>query len=105
MILSTAKWVKRRARAPRAWIRSAAGSALALVGPEQRARVSKNSKTGKAIDYSLKGWPALIRFLDDGRFSMTNTAAERQLHVIAIGRNNWILAGFDERVLLTSSIV
>jgi hypothetical protein len=47
----------------------------------------------------------LIRFLDDGRFSMTNTAAERQLHVIAIGRNNWILAGFDERVLLTSSIV
>ncbi|MFZ1150921.1 MAG: transposase [Xanthobacteraceae bacterium] len=47
----------------------------------------------------------MIRFLDDGRFSMTNTAAERQLHVIAIERNNWILAGFDERVLLTSSIV
>jgi Transposase IS66 family len=46
----------------------------------------------------------LIRFLDDGRFSMTNTVAERQLHVIAIGRN-CILAGFDERVLLTSSIV
>jgi hypothetical protein len=80
------------------------GSALALLGPEQRARVSKNSKTGKAVDYSLKDWPALIRFLDDGRFSMTNTVAERQLHVIAIGRN-CILAGFDERVLLTSSIV
>jgi transposase len=34
---------------------------------EQRARVSKNSETGKAIDYSLKRWSALIRFLDDGR--------------------------------------
>jgi hypothetical protein len=31
---------------------------------------------------------------------MTNTVTERQLHVIAIGRNDWILAGFDERVLL-----
>ena len=28
---------------------------------EQRARVSKNSETGKAIDYSLKRWPAFTR--------------------------------------------
>jgi transposase len=39
---------------------------------EQRARVSKNSETGKAIDYSLKRWSALIRFLDDGRICMSN---------------------------------
>ena len=36
---------------------------------EQRARVSKNSETGKAIDYSLKRWAALTRFLDDGRLA------------------------------------
>jgi transposase len=29
---------------------------------EQRAWVFKNSETGKAIDYSLKRWSALIRF-------------------------------------------
>ena len=46
---------------------------------EQRARVSKNSDTGKAIDYSLKRWTALTRFLDDGRLCMTNNAAEREL--------------------------
>jgi transposase len=34
---------------------------------EQRARVSKNSDTGKAIEYSLKRWTALTRFLVDGR--------------------------------------
>ncbi len=34
---------------------------------EQRARVSKHSETGKAIDYSLKRWTALTGFLDDGR--------------------------------------
>jgi transposase len=46
---------------------------------EQRGRVSKNSETGKAIDYSLKRWPALTRFLDDGRLCMSNNAAEREL--------------------------
>lgn len=72
------------------------GSALALIGPVQRARVCKNSETGMLSSVGLR-W---MRFLDDGRFSMTNTVAERQLHVIAIGRN-WILAEFGERVLRT----
>ena len=63
---------------------------------EQRGRVSKNSDTGKAIDYSLKRWAALTRFLDDGRLCMTNNAAERELRAIAIGRRNWTFAGSDE---------
>ena len=63
---------------------------------EQRARVSKNSDTGKAIDYSLKRWVALARFLDDGRLCMTNNAAERELRAVAIGRRNWTFAGSDE---------
>jgi transposase len=63
---------------------------------EQRARVSKNSDTGKAIDYSLKRWTALTRFLDDGRLCMTNNAAERELRAIAVGRRNWTFAGSDE---------
>jgi transposase len=63
---------------------------------EQRARVSKNSETGKAIDYSLKRWTALTRFLDDGRLCMTNNAAERELRAIAVGRRNWTFAGSDE---------
>jgi transposase len=63
---------------------------------EQRARVSKNSETGKAIDYSLKRWAALTRFLDDGRLCMSNNAAERELRAIAVGRRNWTFAGSDE---------
>jgi transposase len=63
---------------------------------EQRTRVSKNSDTGKAIEYSLKRWTALTRFLDDGRLCMTNNAAERELRAIAIGRRNWTFAGSDE---------
>jgi transposase len=63
---------------------------------EQRDRVSKNSETGKAIDYSLKRWSALTRFLDDGRLCMSNNAAERELRAVAVGRRNWTFAGSDE---------
>ena len=62
----------------------------------QRARVSRNSETGKAIDYSLKRWSALTRFLDDGRLCMSNNAAERELRAVAVGRRNWTFAGSDE---------
>ena len=53
---------------------------------EQRARISKHSETGKAIDYSLKRWAAFTRFLDDGRLCMSNNAAERELRAVAMGR-------------------
>lgn len=63
---------------------------------EQRARVSRNSEIGKAIDYSLKRWSVLTRFLDDGRLCMSNNAAERELRAVAVGRRNWTFAGSDE---------
>ena len=63
---------------------------------EQRARVSKNSETGKAINYSLKRWNAFARFLDDGRLCMSNNAAEREMRAVAVGRRNWTFAGSDE---------
>jgi transposase len=63
---------------------------------EQRARVSKHSDTGKALDYSLKRWSALTRFLNDGRLCLSNNAAERELWAVAVGRKNWTFAGSDE---------
>ena len=62
----------------------------------QRARLSSKSETAKAIDYALKRWTALTRFLDDGRLCMSNNAAERALRCIAVGRRNWTFAGSDE---------
>jgi transposase len=63
---------------------------------QQRAKLSGKSETAKAIDYSLKRWPALTRFLDDGRLCLSNNAAERALPGIAVGRHNWTFAGSDE---------
>jgi len=63
---------------------------------QQRAKLSPKSETARAIDYSLKRWPAFARFLDDGRLCMSNNAAEREIRAIAIGRHNWTFAGSDE---------
>ena len=62
---------------------------------EQRAKLSPKNELAKAIDYSLKRWAALTRFLDDGRLCLSNNAAERALRCIAVGRNNWTFAGSD----------
>ena len=44
---------------------------------EQRRKLSSKSDTAKAIDYSLKRWAALTRFLDDGRLCMSNNAGHQ----------------------------
>jgi transposase len=63
---------------------------------EQRAKLSGQSETAKAIAYSLTRWAALTRFLDDGRLCMSNNAAEREIRAVAVGRKNWTFAGSDE---------
>lgn len=59
----------------------------------QRQRVPKGSATSKAIDYTLKRWSALIRYLEDGTVPIDNNWVENQIRPWALGRNNWLFAG------------
>jgi transposase len=59
----------------------------------QRTRVPDGSATAKAIDYSLKRWEALTRYLGDGNLPCDNNWVENQIRPIAIGRGNWLFAG------------
>jgi len=61
----------------------------------ERTKLSSKNPVAKAIQYSLKRWAAMIRFLDDGRVCLSNNAAERALRGIAVGRHNWTFAGSD----------
>jgi transposase len=88
-----------RRRTACAYARSAAGSLIVELEAwfrEQRAKLSKNNETTKAINYCLTRWEAFIRFLNDGRLCMSNNAAERELRSVAVGRRNWTFAGSDE---------
>jgi transposase len=60
---------------------------------QQRQKVPDGSATAKAIDYSLKRWQALVRFIDDGELPIDNNWVENQIRPIALGRNNWLFAG------------
>ena len=60
---------------------------------QQRQLVPEGSATAKAIDYSLKRWKALTRFLDDGDLPADNNWVENQIRPIALGRSNWLFAG------------
>lgn len=59
----------------------------------QRSQVANGGATAKALDYSLKRWLALTRFIDDGRLPIDNNWIENQIRPIAIGRKNWLFAG------------
>ena len=58
-----------------------------------RQKITDGSATAKALDYSLKRWAALTRFVDDGRLPVDNNWIENQIRPIAIGRSNWLFAG------------
>ena len=60
---------------------------------QQRQKVPEGSATAKAVDYSLKRWKALVRFIDDGDLPIDNNWVENQIRPIALGRNNWLFAG------------
>lgn len=59
----------------------------------QRTRVSDGSATAKALDYSLRRWAALTRYLDDADAPVDNNWCENQIRPIALGRANWLFAG------------
>jgi len=59
----------------------------------QRQKMPDSSATAKALDYSLRRWVALTRFVDDGRLPVDNNWIENQIRPIAIGRSNWLFAG------------
>ncbi|GBH21459.1 Transposase [Pseudomonas syringae pv. actinidiae] len=59
----------------------------------QRDLVPEGSAISRALDYSLRRWAALSRYLDDGAVPIDNNWAENQMRPWALGRKNWLFAG------------
>lgn len=59
-------------------------------------KTSKKSELASAIRYSLSRWAALTQYYcEDGRIEIDNSAAERALRAVALGRKNFLFAGSD----------
>jgi transposase len=57
--------------------------------------LSSKSETAGAIRYALSRWRALTRYTEDGLLEIDNSAAERALRAVALGRKNFLFVGSD----------
>lgn len=62
---------------------------------ELRPKIAGNSGTARAIDYTLRRWPALARYADDGAYPIDNNPIENAIRPVALGRKNWLFAGSE----------
>ncbi len=58
-------------------------------------QLSRKSDVATAIRYALTLWDAIVRYADDGLIEIDNSAAERALRGVALGRKNYLFAGSD----------
>ncbi len=62
---------------------------------ETRKKVAPGSGTAKAMDYTIKRWPALIRYAETGHLPIDNNPVENSIRPIAVGKKNWLFAGSE----------
>ena len=74
----------------------------------QLTRIPMRSALAEAIRYALTRWPALCRFLEDGRVELDNNTVERAIRPVALGRKNHLFAGSDggaDRWAIVASLI
>ena len=71
-------------------------------------KVPPKSPIAAACSYTLRQWPCLINYIEDGRYEIDNNRAERAIKPFVIGRKNWLfansVAGMDASVNLFTLI-
>ena len=60
-----------------------------------RLTVANGGGTAKAIDYSLKRWPALCRYATDGALPIDNNPVENAIRPVCLGKKNWLFTGSE----------
>jgi len=61
-----------------------------------RRRTLPQGLLGQAIDYALKRWEALTRFVDDGVLEIDTNLIENSIRPSALGKRNWLFVGHPE---------
>lgn len=60
-----------------------------------RITVANGGASAKAFDYTLKRWPALIRYAETGHLPIDNNPVENCIRPIALGKKNWLFTGSE----------
>lgn len=69
-----------------------------------RLTVANGGGTAKAIDYSLRRWPALSRYATEGHLPIDNNPVENAIRPIALGKKNWLFTGSERAGVRAAAI-
>ena len=61
----------------------------------QSVKTADGSGLARAVDYSLKRWPALIRYVDSGTLPIDDNMVGNAIRPITLGRRNWLFTGSE----------
>ena len=59
---------------------------------------------GKAVNYTLRNWNRLVRYIDDGRLRPDNNLAENAIRPFVVGRKNWLFSGHPNGAQASAAI-
>jgi len=62
---------------------------------QTRIQTANGGGSAKALDYTLKRWPSLIRYAQTGHLPIDNNPVENVIRPIAIGKKNWLFTGSE----------
>lgn len=62
---------------------------------ERRVKTADGTGLARAIDHTLKRWPALVRYVDNGSLPIDNNLVENAIRPITLGRRNWLFTGSE----------
>lgn len=61
----------------------------------QRVTTADGTGLARAIDYSLKRWPAILRYVEGGELPIDNNPVENAIRPVCLGRRNWLFTGSE----------
>lgn len=62
---------------------------------QTRLQTANGGGSAKALDYTLKRWPSLIRYAHTGHLPIDNNPVENAIRPIALGKKNWLFTGSE----------
>ena len=69
---------------------------IKLMLERYRTADTPQSALAKACDYVLERWDGLCRYCEEGYYEIDNSAVERSIRPLTLGRRNWLFVDSDE---------
>lgn len=58
-------------------------------------QTANGGASAKALEYMLKRWPSLVRYVHTGNLPIDNNPVENVIRPIAVGKKNWLFVGSE----------